>query len=214
MPSCSACSSRNVQCVYTSDPNVTRTLATKRKYEALEEDLTAIRELYAHLQSRPNREATEIFQRIRSGADPISVLRFIQDGDLLIQPFLAAAAHNQTAHKSILGLSLREPDLYLFRFLPRSQENGSAEEVINTSFVNDGRSLHGDVDELCENTLKDDLSVLICYMTVCVTIPLIEAFPDLKLRTMHDLSKFLQRGGQRLSVTKPSSLICSRYTLP
>ena len=122
-------------------------MATKRKFEALEEDLAAMRELYGHLQSRPDEEATDIFQRIRSGASAVSILKFIQDGDLLIQPFLAAAAQNQTAHRSILGLSQREPDLYLCKLLPRSQGSETAAKM-TTSSINDSQKLPRDTDEL------------------------------------------------------------------
>jgi len=44
-----------------------------------------MQELYGYLQERPAAEVSEIVRRIRSTDDPLDVLRFIQEGDLLLQ---------------------------------------------------------------------------------------------------------------------------------
>jgi hypothetical protein len=44
-----------------------------------------LRELFRYLQIRPDTEVTEIIRRIRADEDPQTVLRFIKDGDLLLE---------------------------------------------------------------------------------------------------------------------------------
>ena len=121
----------------------------------MEQELQSMRELYGHLQSRSNEEATEIYRRIRSGGEASSILRFIHDGDLLIQPFLAGAARNQTAQRSIIGLSQREPYLYVFSFLPRSQGGKVAVEV-SAGSTERNRELPQGLDEMYEKLSETD----------------------------------------------------------
>lgn len=57
----------------------------KRKYDAAQDELECLRELYGHLRMRPDPEVAHILQRIRTAPDAFEVLRFIQHGDLLLQ---------------------------------------------------------------------------------------------------------------------------------
>lgn len=60
-------------------------MTLKRKYEATQNELDCMRELYVHLRTRPEAEVTQILHRIQSAPDAFEVLRFIQQGSLLLQ---------------------------------------------------------------------------------------------------------------------------------
>jgi hypothetical protein len=49
------------------------------------EHSTSYQQIYDFLQNRPQVEAEEIYKRVRGGADAESVLRHVQEGDLLVQ---------------------------------------------------------------------------------------------------------------------------------
>lgn len=72
-------------CEYDIEPNVSRKGALKKKNVSLQEDMGRMLELYEYIRTRPAPEVEEIVRRIRANADPFAVLRFIQDGDLLLQ---------------------------------------------------------------------------------------------------------------------------------
>ncbi|KAL1842456.1 hypothetical protein VTJ49DRAFT_5193 [Mycothermus thermophilus] len=89
-PTCSACSGYNRACVYLSaDPNESRTSAIKRKFGDLQERMTSHEELYHLLRTRTLPEVYEILRRIRAGIDVEDILRYVRDGDLLLQLHLA-----------------------------------------------------------------------------------------------------------------------------
>ena len=50
----------------------------------LHRDVGDWEELFKHLQVRPEQEAWELFRRLRSSKDPLEVLNFIRQGDLLL----------------------------------------------------------------------------------------------------------------------------------
>jgi hypothetical protein len=62
----------------------------KRKHERVERDLDDLQELYKYLQTRPEVEVAEIVSRIKANSDPLDVLRFIKDGDMLVEASMAA----------------------------------------------------------------------------------------------------------------------------
>lgn len=55
----------------------------------MQSDLEDLQELYLFLRTRPEREVTDIVRHIRTNKDPIDVLQFIKDGDLLVEASLA-----------------------------------------------------------------------------------------------------------------------------
>jgi hypothetical protein len=73
-----------MECVYSAGQGETRSLALKRKYSSIETEVDQLRELLNFVHSRPKVEALEIFNRIRLGRDPIEVLRFIKQADVLL----------------------------------------------------------------------------------------------------------------------------------
>ncbi|KAK4190465.1 putative nitrogen assimilation transcription factor [Podospora australis] len=92
-PECSVCRHRKTACEFdTIAASETHTQALKRKYTELQAQKTALEEIFDVLQKRPEKEAEEIFQRIRSGADARSILRHVNHGDLLVQLALVPEA--------------------------------------------------------------------------------------------------------------------------
>ena len=121
-PSCSRCTSIQKTCVYAGGPDETRVAALKRTAKTNEGKLAEFQELYQHLRSRPETEAVEILRRLRSSSDVSSVLRFINDGDLIIQNF--SRSHdvhdvNMASSRSTLQveLAMRYPNVYLLNLL-------------------------------------------------------------------------------------------------
>jgi hypothetical protein len=85
-PRCAFCLARNIDCKYeTATEGETHGGALKRKYAELHEQKSTFEEIYEILRGRPFAEANEVFTRIRGGADPETVLRYVKDGDLLLQ---------------------------------------------------------------------------------------------------------------------------------
>lgn len=57
----------------------------KRRYQQLKQKRTAQEELFDMLQNLPERDAADIFHRIRAGANAEAVIRHIQDGSLIME---------------------------------------------------------------------------------------------------------------------------------
>ncbi|KAF2634761.1 nitrate assimilation regulatory protein nirA [Massarina eburnea CBS 473.64] len=91
-PTCSACLSLALVCVYRTAPAESSMAAIKRKYGELETYVeerkttqSAMEQLFHAMQTRPEAEAAAIFARIRSAANPETILRQVSTGDLLLQ---------------------------------------------------------------------------------------------------------------------------------
>ncbi|PNY28531.1 Uncharacterized protein TCAP_01550 [Tolypocladium capitatum] len=83
-PACHRCSTRKMPCEYDAEPNQSRAESRREVDEQL-------RELYTCLQTRPWDEALEILRRVREMHDPLAVLRFVRDGDLLLHAKFVSA---------------------------------------------------------------------------------------------------------------------------
>jgi hypothetical protein len=57
----------------------------KRRYQQLKEKRTAHEELYDTLQNMPERDAADVFRRIRAGANAEAVVQHVQDGSLIME---------------------------------------------------------------------------------------------------------------------------------
>ena len=91
-PSCSRCIKDPQQlCAYGVGENETRSNALKRSLDNLRNKHGEYEELYRYLRSRPEQEAQEIFRRVRTSQDVSDVVRYVRDGDLLIQEFQRAS---------------------------------------------------------------------------------------------------------------------------
>jgi hypothetical protein len=72
-------------CEYDAGPDETRSIARKRKYEEMRNDLTEMQELVDYMRVKPLPDVAEVIRRIRAGEEPCRVLRLVRDGDLLLQ---------------------------------------------------------------------------------------------------------------------------------
>ncbi|KAK3899213.1 hypothetical protein C8A05DRAFT_46654 [Staphylotrichum tortipilum] len=91
-PTCSICRERGTPCEYDTKETETHTQALKRKYTELQTQKSVFEQVYEVLQTRPEKDAVEVFQRIRRGTDAGSVLRHVNHGDILIQLALVPEA--------------------------------------------------------------------------------------------------------------------------
>jgi hypothetical protein len=66
-------------------PWETASQALKRKHEDTHTEVSVYKELFSILRKVPENEAQDITRRIRSGADPASVVQRFQSADLLLQ---------------------------------------------------------------------------------------------------------------------------------
>ena len=80
-PSCGACVARDTDCRY----GETEARQIRRRYQQLKEKRTALEELYDMLQVMPERDAADVFRRIRGGAKAEAILRHVQEGSLLLE---------------------------------------------------------------------------------------------------------------------------------
>lgn len=65
-PICTPCKTRKTECQYETQPDETRYSAIKRKTENLEKEAQDYKELLTNLRVRPEEEAQEILQRLRT----------------------------------------------------------------------------------------------------------------------------------------------------
>jgi hypothetical protein len=84
-PACGRCVTNSLECEYeVEETAVSRFSAMKARNTTLQRENNQLKELYSFLRNRPEAEAQEIFNRIRASDDPISVLQFVKQGDLLL----------------------------------------------------------------------------------------------------------------------------------
>ncbi|KAI1417867.1 hypothetical protein F5Y13DRAFT_32660 [Hypoxylon sp. FL1857] len=84
-PRCSVCVERQTTCEYTTLPAETHLRAQKRKLTDLEIKCQAYEDLVGILRSRPDEETSQVLQRVRTGEDVQTIVKAVQDGDLLLQ---------------------------------------------------------------------------------------------------------------------------------
>ncbi|KAH6621622.1 hypothetical protein B0J18DRAFT_432974 [Chaetomium sp. MPI-SDFR-AT-0129] len=92
-PICTSCTTHGTPCTYLSaDPSESRSSAIKRKYGEAQDRVSVHEQLYNLLRTRSQPEVTEIVRRIRAGIDVEAILRYVRDGDLLLQLHLMPEA--------------------------------------------------------------------------------------------------------------------------
>ncbi|OTA97230.1 hypothetical protein M434DRAFT_387002 [Hypoxylon sp. CO27-5] len=84
-PRCSVCVERQTPCEYTTLPTETHLRAQKRKLTDLEIKCQAYEDLFGILRSRSDEETAQVLQRVRVGEDASTIVKAVQDGDLLLQ---------------------------------------------------------------------------------------------------------------------------------
>lgn len=82
---CTQCTSRTEPCEYLANLSETRHGATKRKHRELQAKYAAHDELYELLASRSEAESLDIVRRIKSGVSIEDLIKYVKDGDLLLQ---------------------------------------------------------------------------------------------------------------------------------
>jgi len=111
-PKCSACRDRGTDCCFDTRAAETHAQALKRKFNELQSQKSAYEHIYEILQARPLKEAEDVFQRIRKGADAGSILRHVSCGDVLIQLALVPEARYryEFPYRSEMPVFLEAPD--------------------------------------------------------------------------------------------------------
>lgn len=84
-PLCRRCQERGSECVFLADHAETQIQALKRKHDESQQEIVVYRELYRLLVTVNETEAVDILQRLRAGTDVETIVRQIQEGDLLLQ---------------------------------------------------------------------------------------------------------------------------------
>ncbi|GAB1311051.1 Nitrogen assimilation transcription factor [Madurella fahalii] len=111
-PKCAICRDRGTVCEFDTNATETHTQALKRKYSELQNQKSAFEQIYDVLQTRTDKEAGEVFQRIRRGADAGSILRHVNYGDVLVQLALVPEARYRYEFPYLPDMPpfLRRPD--------------------------------------------------------------------------------------------------------
>jgi hypothetical protein len=103
-PICSPCQRHDTHCVYETVGAETHSQALKRKNTELGFRIEALNEIYQLLISRPQNDAQGIFDQIRSGVEPETLLRRIKESDLLIQLAVAPSTEFRYEFPFIPGM--------------------------------------------------------------------------------------------------------------
>ncbi|EME83268.1 uncharacterized protein MYCFIDRAFT_215244 [Pseudocercospora fijiensis CIRAD86] len=90
-PACSRCQNLRTECQYEAEEGESRWSALRRRNQVLEQERDQVRELLAFVQARPEPEAQDIFQRIRTSNydDVFALLRQIKEGVIGLPPHQA-----------------------------------------------------------------------------------------------------------------------------
>lgn len=82
-PFCTRCRTLRTECTYEAEEGESRWSALRRRNQILETERSELHELVSYLQTRPESEAQEIFQRLRSGGpdDFFTLLRQLRESN-------------------------------------------------------------------------------------------------------------------------------------
>ncbi|KAF4972339.1 hypothetical protein FSARC_1061 [Fusarium sarcochroum] len=80
-PNCSRCSSKSEPCSYEAPPIP---MAVKKKYDSVMLENKQYRELFNAIHKKPDHEAREIFNRLRTSNQPLSVLESVRQAEVLL----------------------------------------------------------------------------------------------------------------------------------
>jgi hypothetical protein len=86
---CTTCAAAGLQeCEYDGDPDLTRAAALRKRNDELQRQIALYDQLFTVLSGRSEAESIDILRRIRRAnirTDLEELVRFINDGDLLVQ---------------------------------------------------------------------------------------------------------------------------------
>ncbi|CAD0099854.1 unnamed protein product [Aureobasidium mustum] len=77
-PTCAKCADRDLDCVYSAEPDAPPMIALKRKHEALQRENDEVNQLLSHLKSVTQPDALRILDFFRGGQDVSSTIEFAQ----------------------------------------------------------------------------------------------------------------------------------------
>ena len=115
-PQCAPCLVRGTQCRYETAGAETHSQARKRKYDELQNEAATLKELFLIISTVTEEQSREIVRLIRAGAEPESLLRHLQNGDLPAQMDLVpnTALHYEFPYiSSMPGYLLSSDNVYL-----------------------------------------------------------------------------------------------------
>lgn len=92
-PKCSQCQRLSVDCVYDTVGTETLSEARHRRLGELQSRSTHYEELFNIIKTRPDPDVAAIVARIRQGAHVDDIVRFVKEGDILIQLSVAPDTH-------------------------------------------------------------------------------------------------------------------------
>ncbi|KAF5007709.1 hypothetical protein FDECE_5957 [Fusarium decemcellulare] len=84
LPACDRCANHGLACGYRLRTGETSAVALRRENAELSAELAQLRELFSLLRTRAPEDAAVILDRIRTTNDPISVLQFVRQADILL----------------------------------------------------------------------------------------------------------------------------------
>ena len=106
---CTACTASGLlECEYDGDPDLTRTAALRKKNDELLRRNEMFEELFAVLSRRTEDESIEIIRRMRQTnvkTELEDLVRFIKDGDLLVQLSTAGSANMSEEDNAVVVAS-------------------------------------------------------------------------------------------------------------
>ncbi|GAM82988.1 hypothetical protein ANO11243_009740 [Dothideomycetidae sp. 11243] len=84
-PMCGRCAAARRPCIYTTRPGERPSQALKRNHNAWRDLAEAYEELFRVMRALPERQASDIYRRIRAGFDVRTLLDQVKGGDLVLQ---------------------------------------------------------------------------------------------------------------------------------
>ncbi|KAF2147671.1 hypothetical protein K461DRAFT_70479 [Myriangium duriaei CBS 260.36] len=125
-PKCTLCATRGYNCVYEEASEGKQLADLRRAHHQVKDENSDLRDLFKLLKTRPEAEAYSMLNRLRSGDDVSSLMRFAEAGDLTLQSrFTGLSAHtslladipdpNELTHYGI-GSAFMMPDSLEFDY--------------------------------------------------------------------------------------------------
>lgn len=204
-PSCWPCRERHVACVYPS----AHPEALKKAYAELSQEKAQYEGIYKFIQTRPRAEADEIFRRIRAGVDVGSLLRFIEDGDLVAQAVLKPDSRRRRyefpyhSEMPIYLFSSNNPylDSLLFQSTFSQPITADSEHQVLNDSASD-RQMHTTRKQPATDAINDNIMYLMPYSTAQMIEPTIEKITAEPWTRVISDNKLLRR------------LVCSYFQFP
>ncbi|KAI3325344.1 putative C6 transcription factor [Xylariaceae sp. AK1471] len=150
-PACRRCTNKSQECTYELPQDaLSRSSARKEIVTQLQRENMELRQLFHDLSKRPEAEAYDIFQRLRSVDDPIALAHSIRQAELLL-PHPASQDHGEFTTLQQLNFNALEKSLIKIPAQPWTNVagDGIVSELISAWFKWDNAFLYAFVDREC-----------------------------------------------------------------